>query len=150
VNQPREPGSYRGSSKEKRNAVGLWQNREFRAGRLTRPTTCCSCGLSGPGVVIIAHLEDYDRPTAIDPLCVRCHLVLHSRYKRREAWERYRAAIRAGAVFPAWTHATGFGGLQTFLRALETRQRGLLSEYDAAGFTYGPKRGPGYLDTITD
>lgn len=141
------PGSYRGFSKWFRNAIGSWQNAEFRAGRLERPTQCLACWQSGGE--IIAHLEDYERPLDIDPLCVRCHLVLHSRRRNPGAWERYRAAIRAGAIFPPLTHRKAFGNIGRFLRALELKDRLLLSEHDA-GFTYGPPRGPTYLDTLLD
>src|SRR5262249_54122884 len=58
-----------------------------------------------PGVaqdegVVEPHSEDYSAPfgdhIGAYGLCYRCHMMVHCRFKKRAAWDRSRAAVRAG------------------------------------------------------
>ncbi|MDC7784790.1 hypothetical protein PQJ75_00795 [Rhodoplanes sp. TEM] len=51
--------------------------------------------------MIDAHAEDYSEPFAAGKtdefhLCFVCHMMVHCRFKNRDAWDRYRTAIREG------------------------------------------------------
>lgn len=97
---------YNGFSPDVRNAAQAWLNREWRAGRLQRPTQCCACGQEHG--VIDAHAEDYSEPfvagkTDQYPLCYRCHMMVHCRFGNgARAWAVYRDNIRAGVMFAAF------------------------------------------------
>jgi hypothetical protein len=141
-------GPYRQFSGEQRAKVGAYLLAEFRAGRLVRPKSCIGCGADRG--LIDAHNEDYDRPDEYVGLCIRCHLMLHCRFRNRDAWDRYRAMLRDGAVFPP-LYSRSFGPIAHLLNVLGERQ----VEMGAAvvmrsGPPLGKPRGEGYLDTIRD
>lgn len=49
--------------------------------------------------IIEYHNHDYDSPTKyLEPLCFRCHRMLHSRYP--ESAKRYFAEVAAGKQYP--------------------------------------------------
>jgi hypothetical protein len=102
--------SYNGFTSPERSAVGVWQNQQWRAGR-PRPTKCCACGVQHG--VIDSHCEDYSQPYTAEklfvyPLCFRCHMLVHCRFSNPDAWNVYRANIRAGVRFAAF-RAREFG-----------------------------------------
>jgi hypothetical protein len=96
---------YNGFTADMRNAAQAWLNREWKAGRVSRPTKCCACGQTHG--IIDAHAEEYSMPfragvTDQFPLCYRCHMIVHCRFGRGAAsWETYRQNIRAGTMFAA-------------------------------------------------
>lgn len=95
--------SYNGFSATQRSRCGNWQSREYKAGRIQRPTVCCACGATEN---LIAHCEDYSEPFTFEksckyPLCYRCHMAVHCRLNAPEMWQRYRAAIEGGTRYPA-------------------------------------------------
>ena len=82
---------YNGWSWAERRAVTPIQNALFRSGKLARPTVCSICGFSNPARVngsgyIFAHLERYDRPEEIYPVCKKHHADLHARFREPERW----------------------------------------------------------------
>lgn len=82
---------YNGASWAERCAVTPIQNAMFRSGQLVRPTVCTICGFSDPARIngsgyIFAHLERYDRPAELFPVCKRCHAALHARFREPERW----------------------------------------------------------------
>jgi hypothetical protein len=136
-------GPYRRWSGEQRERVGAWLLQEFRAGRLRRPTECAACRQRVG--IIDAHNEDYDKPEEFVGLCLRCHLMLHCRFKNRVAWERYRAELRRGFTFPP-LFSRSFGPIAKLLNDLSSQQVSLSS-----GPGFGPSAiGPTWLDSITD
>ena len=88
-------GPYRHFSGEQRARVGAWQRAEFKAERLVRPTSCVACGAREG--VIDCHNEDYDKPAEFVGLCVRCHLMLHCRFKNRPAPSSRKSRINTSA-----------------------------------------------------
>ena len=94
--------SYNGFPPAQRLKAQAWLNAEWAAGRIPRPSKCCACGQDRGEIQ--AHAEDYSEPfTAAKllayPLCLRCHLMLHCRFRHPVAWDRYRASIRSGVTF---------------------------------------------------
>lgn len=52
------------------------------------------------------HNHDYDSPTEfLEPLCFRCHMMLHSRYP--ESAKRYFAEVAAGKQYPPVSRSVG-------------------------------------------
>lgn len=97
-----------------------------------RPTTCCVCGSKNK---IQLHLEDYNKPIeGIIPLCYRCHMMVHCRFRARKAWEAYKLLISKGYVFPP---AKDFNDIR---RALELESPSPL--------VMGNPRGKTFLDTL--
>lgn len=97
---------YNGFSPERRAQAARWIRREIEAGRIPAPAACCACGQSQG--TIDYHAEDYSVPFGAHltstPLCYRCHMMLHLRFRSPAGWKAYRDAIRAG-----WTFAPIFG-----------------------------------------
>lgn len=93
--------SYNGFSPNERTKALRWLRAEYAAGRRTPPIVCEVC-TQAEGI-IEAHSEDYSEPfgphIGAHGLCYRCHMMLHCRFKNREAWEVYKAHIREGRVF---------------------------------------------------
>ena len=84
---------YNGWSYRARCAVTPIQERAFRSGALARPTQCSICGFIGIGKrdgrwQIVAHLERYDRPLELFPVCRPCHGALHGRFTNPDRWQR--------------------------------------------------------------
>jgi hypothetical protein len=105
---------YNGFSPAQRNRAQAWLRQQWAAGR-PRPRVCCACGQDRG--VIDAHAEDYTEPFGdhIDryPLCYRCHMMVHCRFRCSEAWDAYRRAIRAGAGYePIYTRSFGIVAAQ--------------------------------------
>lgn len=96
--------SYNGFSPEARNRAQTWLRAEWASGRLAKPSQCCACGQDQG--VIDAHAEDYSepfRPGVTDEfhLCFTCHMMVHCRFRNRDAWDRYRTTIAKGGHFAA-------------------------------------------------
>lgn len=88
---------YNGFSPKQREAAGVWKRWAVKRGLYVHPTTCVACGSSGG--IVDGHWEDYSPPFSQEkdiPLCLRCHLFVHWRFRHAEAWDRYRAEIRQG------------------------------------------------------
>lgn len=120
--------SYNGFTGERRLEIDKLVKAAYRDGSLERPAACMACGQDqGP---IIGHLEDYDRwRDATIPLCQRCHLMLHCRWRAPAAWHRYRELVRMGYRFaPATGHFTQivpqFVALMAAQRAFEAGEPG--------------------------
>lgn len=95
--------SYNGFTSAERTKAQRWLNEEYRAGRRVRPTSCVACGQDRG--VIEAHAEDYSGPPyeRVDefPLCYRCHMLVHCRFRAPYAFEKYVRSLELGMVWPA-------------------------------------------------
>ncbi len=95
--------SYNGFSPRQRYRALDWLKGEYKAGRRHRPTRCDACGQTEG--VIEPHSENYSEPfgdhIGAFGLCYRCHLMIHCRFRSKEAWDAYRQAIREGKRFQA-------------------------------------------------
>lgn len=80
---------------------------------------CVICGVEGG--VVDGHREDYTPPFRLEddiPACYRCHMMIHCRFSFPDAWERYRAEIRAGWRYePLLTRDFGAFVAQTVRRS---------------------------------
>jgi hypothetical protein len=96
--------SYNGFSPTQRTRALRWLNAEYAAGRRSRPTSCQACGQTEG--LLEAHSEDYSGPPfganiGRFGLCYRCHMMVHSRFRARRAFELYAHSIDRGLVWPA-------------------------------------------------
>lgn len=96
--------SYNGFSPTQRQRALRWLNGEYAAGRRSRPTSCQACGQTEG--LLEAHSEDYSGPPfganiGQFGLCYRCHMMVHSRFRARRAFELYAHSIDLGRVWPA-------------------------------------------------
>ena len=101
--------AYNGFTPEQRNKAAAWLRSQWAAGR-PRPVACCACGQDKG--VIDAHAEDYTEPfgnhTDQYPMCIRCHMMLHCRFRSPDVWNDYRAAIRSGVRYaPLFSRSFG-------------------------------------------
>ena len=75
----------------------------IKDGRL-KPIEECKCAFCGQDKGIRQyHSEDYTPEKIVDqvtPLCWRCHMMLHSRFRHPKAYERYMDEIKAGKIYP--------------------------------------------------
>lgn len=106
---------YNGFSSNLRTRAQRWLDREWRAGRLERPTQCAACGQTEG--VVQAHAEDYSEPfrrgvTDGFHLCLICHAMVHARHLNEYAWREYRRVVEAGG------RAKVTGKNQTFIGAM--------------------------------
>lgn len=93
---------YNSFSPAQRQAAFNWLKAEYAAGRRVRPVKCDACGQTQG--LIEPHSEDYAGPPYGDHigafgLCYRCHMMIHCRFRSRQAWDLYRQAIREGKQF---------------------------------------------------
>ncbi|MDB5715276.1 MAG: hypothetical protein JWO15_2673 [Sphingomonadales bacterium] len=84
---------YNGTPYLDRCKVTPIQSAAFRNGVLRRPTHCTICDLRGPAFAngraqFVAHLERYDHPYEIYPVCRPCHRDLHARFVEPGRWKR--------------------------------------------------------------
>lgn len=90
--------SYNGFPPEQRNRAQAWLNQAWRSGLLVRPRVCCACGQDRG--IIDAHAEDYSEPFGPHlqqfPLCYRCHMLLHCRFRNEGNWNTYRQIVADG------------------------------------------------------
>jgi len=90
--------SYNGFTAEQRNAAQRWLVQRWNSGTLPRPKECCACGQTKG--IIHQHAEDYSQPFGENltkyPLCYRCHMALHMRFRLPRGWEYYLATLRTG------------------------------------------------------
>lgn len=96
---------YNGFTGAQRDKAQRWLNQQWAAGKFPRPSRCCACGQTHG--IIDAHAEDYSEPFAHGktdeyPLCFICHMMVHCRFRNRDAWDRYRAIIGNGGRFPGF------------------------------------------------
>lgn len=98
--------SYNGFTPQQRMEGDRIIKQAIAEGKLKPPTKCRVCG-QDKGILHV-HAEDY-RPDKILAncrcLCWRCHMILHSRYRNREAFNRYFKEVREGKKYPpVYTH----------------------------------------------
>ena len=86
--------SYNGFTAAERRAAGKVIRAELADGRLLFAPSCSLCNRAlTPSHQM--HLEDYATPLSAYPICRRCHVILHLRFIRPEAWLRLVAENRA-------------------------------------------------------
>ena len=89
---------YNGFSGAQRERSQRWLNKEWKEGRLPRPSECAACGKADGKIQ--AHAEDYSAPfragvTDQFHLCRTCHFKVHYRARNEKNWRDYRAKIEA-------------------------------------------------------
>ncbi len=93
--------TYNGFSGAERQQSYDWLKREMATGRIPQPEACIFCRQTeGP---IVYHAEDYSRPYGPHiwayPVCWLCHMIIHCRFSRPEAFEAYKAVLNSGRRF---------------------------------------------------
>lgn len=89
---------YNGFSGRQRQDSYDWLKREMAAGRVPPPSRCCICGQDhGP---LAYHAEDYSRPYGPHiwayPVCWLCHMMIHCRFRKPDAFNAYRVILESG------------------------------------------------------
>lgn len=91
--------SYKGWTKEERMKSSKLTKRAIANGEIPPPTKCERCGQTKG--IIHYHNENYSHPTKyLEQLCWRCHLIHHSKYRSREAHDKYFKEISEGKIYP--------------------------------------------------
>ena len=93
---------YNGYTAAQRSKSMDWLRAQWEVGAVKRPFKCCACGQDKG--IIDAHAEDYSEPfeagkTDQYPLCYRCHMMVHCRFRNKDKWEWYRLQIKNGVRF---------------------------------------------------
>lgn len=91
--------AYNGFQPKQRYAALRWLRAEQAAGRRpAHPTACMACGQQDG--ILDFHSEDYSEPFGAHigayELCFACHLSLHCRFSRPQAFQLYVGLIDAG------------------------------------------------------
>lgn len=115
---------YNGFSSTQREEAYAWMKAEEAAGRLSSVVSrCCACGQTRGRLE--KHSEDYSRPfgphIGAFGLCVRCHMLIHLRFRRPEAWAKYIEAVAAGYIFEPLTTRTPGSALHLDFRKATRR-----------------------------
>lgn len=110
--------SYNGFSPAHRMRALAFYKTERAAGRKIAPTVCDGCGQTKG--VIAPHSEDYSEPFGDNigayGLCYRCHMMIHCRFRARQAWQTYLQLLEDGAMFrPLYT--PNFDAIRAMLNA---------------------------------
>ena len=66
-----------------------------------KETKCSICG-QDKGIRHY-HCEDYSEEKILDdvvPVCWRCHMMIHSRFRHRKAFEIYMSEVKGGKRYP--------------------------------------------------
>jgi hypothetical protein len=91
--------SYKGWTGEERTRSLKKTNEAIRKGIILPAKKCNRCGQEEG--IIHYHNHDYSDPIKhLEPLCWRCHMILHSEHRAPEACRSYWEAIAAGKRFP--------------------------------------------------
>ena len=98
-------------------------NQAFKMGLLKRPTMCRVCGQTEG--ILQTHNKDYDVTLALlpkmiagianeeeieavkevlVPLCWRCHMIYHSKYRNYAAYKKYFEEVKNGKMYPPVYH----------------------------------------------
>jgi hypothetical protein len=103
--------SYNGFGPKIRDESYEWMKEEIRSGRVPPPNRCMACGETRGHLDY--HTEDYSRPFGPHiykyPLCFRCHMMLHIRFRSPDRWHRYIAQLERGAVYEPLMHRGEIG-----------------------------------------
>ncbi|WP_039828125.1 hypothetical protein [Nocardia testacea] len=86
--------TYNGFPGEYRDRVQTELNKMWASSLWEPPSVCVVCEQADGA--IHGHLEDYSQPESYVPLCITCHLILHTRFRQPDLWTEYCAWIRAG------------------------------------------------------
>lgn len=127
---------YNGFSGEKRMAVHQLQLRQVAAKELPAPVACIVCGQHEGALDM--HLENYDTPADYFPTCLTCHLMLHSRYHRKQRFLHYRSRVAGGWCGPALPRKGGFNEFNRIYAAGHWPE----------GTTHDAARGRTFLDLL--
>lgn len=109
--------SYNGFSPTQRTKALKWFRREQSIGNKPANPECCDiCGQTEGHLEW--HSEDYSDPFDLGHigkfgLCYVCHMMLHCRFKNKQAWEVYGAALADNKRFNGikgrnWVHFRQF------------------------------------------
>lgn len=93
--------SYNGFTPAERMKGDRIIKKAISEGKLEPPTECIFCGQKEG--ILHYHCEDYTPETILENcmcMCWRCHMILHSRYRNREAFDKYIEEISNGKRYP--------------------------------------------------
>jgi hypothetical protein len=92
---------YNGFSPKLREASYEWLKAEIASGRVRSPQRCQVCGEHRGW--IDWHCESYAHPFGTHiyayELCFRCHMMVHTRFRFPDRWQRYIAQLEAGVAY---------------------------------------------------
>lgn len=95
--------SYNGFTAAER-YKGLEIVKQAIADGVLKPVSECKCSMCGQDKgIIMYHSEDYTPEIIVSqvvPLCWRCHMMLHSRFRHPKSWEQYKQEVENGAMYP--------------------------------------------------
>lgn len=86
--------NYNGWTGRQREASLRRVHKLWDSGAVPKPTTCLACGQTQGA--IHGHSEDYSNDDVHIPICITCHLILHTRFQQPALWDLYRTAVRHG------------------------------------------------------
>ena len=95
--------SYNGYTPQQRTKALKWFRAAQARGEKSRhPESCDICGQTEGHLEW--HSEDYSEPFDLDHigkfgLCYPCHMMIHCRFKNKEAWKVYGESIKEGFRF---------------------------------------------------
>lgn len=87
--------TWRGWNHKQRMAGAKVVNEAIAAGRLEPPTVCNRCGRT-EGVLYHAHEYGEKVMDNLEPLCRKCHMVVHWEHRDMEAAQAYWDAVARG------------------------------------------------------
>lgn len=95
--------SYNGFTPEQRMHGDKIIKRAIAEGKLPplSETKCILCG-QDKGIRHY-HCEDYSEDKILDdvvPVCWRCHMMIHSRFRNRKAFDIYMEEVKGGKTYP--------------------------------------------------
>jgi hypothetical protein len=95
-------GTYNGFLWNQRMKAQRWLNQQWKLGTLPKPSRCVACGQAEGR--FDAHAEDYSEPfgpqTQAFPLCFRCHMLVHCRFRSSTAFWHYVRMLEFGWQYP--------------------------------------------------
>lgn len=91
--------SYNGFTAKERMEADKIQKSAIENGTFKYEKKCCICGQSKGHIML--HLENYYEPLNpefVKPICVECHMKLHARFKKPNAWINHLKRLRKGYI----------------------------------------------------
>jgi hypothetical protein len=86
--------NYNGFTGKQREASLRRVHKLWDSGEVPRPAKCDAC-FQTEGA-IHGHSEDYSNDDVHIPICITCHLILHTRFQQPQLWDLYKKAVRYG------------------------------------------------------
>jgi hypothetical protein len=91
---------YNGWSGSQRMASFRLLQKAMADGSFTYDPRCDMCSLAEGTIQL--HNEDYSIPTSAVPICVECHMLLHTRFTHPNRWLRHCLMVARGGRSKPW------------------------------------------------